>query len=96
MAVSRTSLLITLTWVEPHDNNVPIQGYEVTYMEPSFVGENLVREVNTTTEMATITDLFPGVNYTFTVTAYNEIGLSVPSNPLTVRTLDEGKQHILS
>ena len=96
MAVNITSRLITLTWVEPHDNNAPIQSYEVTYMEPSFVGGNLMREVNTTTEMATITDLFPGVNYTFTVIAYNEIGPSVPSDPLTVRTLDEGKQHILS
>ena len=65
-------------------------------MKPSFLGGNLMRVVNATIEMATITDLFPGVNYTFTVTAYNEIGPSVPSNPLTVKTLDEGKQHILS
>ena len=96
MAVNRTSHLVTLTWVEPHDNNAPIQSYEVTYMEPSFVGGNLMRKVNTTIEMATITDLFPGVDYTFTVIAYNEIGPSVPSDPLTVRIVDGCKQHILS
>ena len=55
-----------------------------------------MRVVNATIEMANITDLFPGVDYTFTVIAYNEIGPSVPSDPLTVRTVDEGKQHILS
>ena len=96
MAVNTSSRLIILTWEEPHENNAPIQSYEVTYMKPSFLGGNLMRVVNATIEMATITDLFPGVNYTFTVTAYNEIGPSVPSNPLTVKTLDEGKQHILS
>ena len=65
-------------------------------MKPSFLGGNLTRVVNATIEMANITDLFPGVDYTFTVIAYNEIGPSVPSDPLTVRTVDEGKQQILS
>ena len=65
-------------------------------MEPSFVGGNLMRKVNTTIEMATITDLFPGVNYIFTVIAYNEIGPSVPSDPLTLWRVHVCKQHIYS
>ena len=86
---------LTLMWVEPHDNNAPIQGYLVMYMEPEFVTGEREREVNISepVEMANITVLAPGVNYTFTVTAYNEIGESVPSDPLTVRTLEEGKSH---
>ena len=83
--------MVTLTWVEPHDNNAPVTGYLVTYMEPEFVGGDLERVVNASAEMATITDLSPGVDYEFTITAYNEIGSSRPSNPRTVRTLDEGE-----
>ena len=95
MAINVTSRSLVLRWEAPHDNNAPIQRYEVMYMEPSFVEGDLMK-VNTTIEIANITDLFPGVDYTFTVIAYNEIGPSVPSDPLTVRTLDEGKPHILS
>ena len=85
-------------WVEPHDSNAPIQGYLVMYMEPEFVTGEREREVNISepVEMADITGLAPGVNYTFTVTAYNGIGESVPSDPLTVRTLDEGNSHLKS
>ena len=80
-------------WVEPHDNNAPIQGYLVMYMEPEFVTGEQEREANISepVEMVNITGLAPGVDYTFTVTAYNGIGESAPSDPLTVRTLDEGK-----
>ena len=50
------------------------------------------RVVNTTEFFFPITGLFPGVNYSFTVTAYNMIGPSLPSVPLIVRTLEEGKE----
>ena len=93
MAINVSSRSLFLRWEAPH---APIQLYKVMYMEPSFMEGNLIKVVSTSVEMATITTLFPGVNYTFTVTAYNEIGPSVPSDPLTVRTLDEGKQQILS
>ena len=48
--------------------------------------------VNSTEEMASITDLFPGINYSFTVIAINDRGPSSPSAPLAVRTSDEGKR----
>jgi len=64
-------------------------------MEPAFVtGERNV-VVNAIMEMVTISNLYPGVNYTFTVRALNEIGNSPTSDPLTVRTLEEGKSLIL-
>ena len=37
MAVNLTSRNFTLTWVEPHDNNAPIQGYMyVTNIFPMY------------------------------------------------------------
>ena len=46
--------------------------------------------INSTVEMATITGLFPGVTYNFTVTAINEFGSSAVSTTLTVWTPEEG------
>ena len=83
-AVNVSSRELTLVWVEPLDNNAPITGYMVT-----VVGER-ERVVNTSVEMATISGLLPGMVYTFTVTAVNEIGESPPSDPLILLTLDEG------
>ena len=92
MAVGVGSREINLTWVEPHDNNAPITGYLIMYMEPGFVTGERMRVVNTSAvEMATITGLFPGVDYMVMVIAYNEIGDSDPSDPLLVRTLDESE-----
>ena len=89
-AVNVSSREINLTWVEPHDNNAPIIGYQVMYLLPEFVVGEREMVVNTSADMATLSKLFPGVNYTFTVTALNEIGPSAPSDPLTVMTVDEG------
>ena len=89
--MSVSSRDISLTWVEPHANNAPITSYLVMYMQPVFVTGERIGVVNATVEQATITGLYPGVNYTFTVTAHNEIDASLASDPLTVRTLEEGK-----
>lgn len=89
-AINVSSRNITLTWVEPHDNNAPIQFYLVKYSQPSFVRGDLTRNVTTVEEEAFIPGLFPGVDYSFTVTAINEIGMSLSSNPFFQRTLDEG------
>jgi hypothetical protein len=89
-ATGVSSREINLMWVEPHDNNAPITGYLVMYTLPEFVTQERERVVNTSEVNATISELFPGVNYTFTVTAINDIGPSPPSDPLTVMTQDEG------
>ena len=90
MAVGVGSREVNLTWVEPHDNNAPITGYQVMYMEPEFVTGERRRVLNTSLEMATITGLFPGANYTFSIVAYNDIGQSDPSDPLSIRMQSEG------
>ena len=82
---------VNLTWVEPHNNNAPITGYQVMYMEPEFVTGERRRVLNTSVEMATITGLFPGVHYMFSVKAINNIGASEPSTPLAVKTEDESE-----
>lgn len=89
-AVEVLSDQVKLMWVEPHDNNAPITRYLVMYAQAAE-GEQ-VRSVSSTTVMAIITDLFSDTEYNFTVSAYNEIGDSDPSDSLTVRTLEKGKK----
>ena len=88
-SVNVTSRSISLEWTEPHDNNAPIMGYRVMYQQPAFLGGGM-QIVNSTVEMADITELHPGVTYNFTVVAFNEIGDSTPSNIAPIRTLEEG------
>ena len=59
------------------------------YEQPTFLGSDM-QVVNSTVEMADITELHPGVTYNFTVVAFNEIGDSTPSNIASTRTLEEG------
>ena len=80
----------SLSWTEPHDNNAPIQGYFVLFEEPTFAGGEIVT-VATSQENAVLTDLFPGVEYNFTVVAYNEIGNSSESENVQVLTEEEGE-----
>ena len=86
LAINSTT--IVLTWVEPHDNNAPIQGYRIMYTQPDFLG-SIDEVVNVTVEMAIITGLHPGVTYMFTVVAFNEIGDSNPER-IAVATPEEG------
>ena len=88
-AVETQSRYLILTWVEPHDNNAPIQGYFVLYNQPNFAGGEMVTQ-NVSKERVNVTDLFPGVTYNFTVIAYNGIGNSTESELTPLRTLDEG------
>lgn len=62
------------------------------YKQPAFVDANCGMQVlNTTTEMAVVPGLHPGVSYTFTIVAFNAIGGSTPSNGASVTTLEESK-----
>ncbi len=97
-ATETNSRNLTLAWIEPHDNNAPIQGYRVTYSHPPFIpGSGVEVEEEVAIEMAVITGLHPGVTYNFTVVAFNEIGDSDPSVLTMVTTLEEGTlvRHVL-
>ena len=84
-----TTTGVLLEWVEPHDNNAPILGYRVSYTRPLFLN-GLEVTVNSSVEMVNITGLHPGVTYTFSVIAFNEIGDSMPSDGLMVTTVETG------
>jgi protein tyrosine phosphatase len=88
-ATNVTSRNLTLSWVEPHDNNAPISGYYVFYNLPDFFGSNEVTLITGTSEMLFIDDLHPGETYNFTVIAFNEEGNSSRSLPLSVLMLEE-------
>ena len=62
------------------------------YTEPDFLNSTMV-VVNATEESVEISGLHPGVTYSFTVVAFNDIGDSVPSEDYSVRTLEEGIEY---
>ena len=92
-AFNITSHSIALQWVEPHHNNAPVTGYRVMYTRPAFFtisgGDDIVLE--TTEKMVVVEGLHPGVEYTFTVVAVNDIGDSQVSDPVMATTLEESE-----
>ena len=88
-----TSRSLNLLWIEPHANNAPILNYFVVYTNPNFLaGAVVTLSVNgpDPPEELFIDNLHPGVTYSFTVFANNEEGNGSSSQPLSVRTLEEG------
>lgn len=79
---------MSLQWTEPHDNNAAIQGYIIYYMPVIFRETNVQNTSNVLSFF--LTGLLPGMDYSIFVTAYNEIGESIRSELLLVRTQDEG------
>ena len=59
------------------------------FSDPSFLSGS-ERTVNSSDEQELIDNLHPGVTYSFTVTAFNQIGFGSESEALSVTTLDEG------
>ena len=90
-----TSRDLFINWTEPHDNNAPVTGYYVMYQNPDRLvnaPNSRPRDVTVTSmeEQAMITDLHPEEDYSFIVIAFNDICTSVPSTPVSVRTMNEG------
>ena len=89
-----TSRGLFINWTEPHDNNAPVTGYNITYQNPDCLVMASIKPQDVTVtsmmEQATITSLHPGENYTFIVIAINDICPSTPSMPISVRTMEEG------
>lgn len=84
---------LTINWTRPHDNNDPITSYNISYQNPDcLVMANVSQNVTVTSteEQVTITDLHPGEYYTFIIVAINDICPSQPSEPVSMRTLEEG------
>ena len=94
MAQNVTSRNLTLTWVEPNNNNAPITSYRVHYTQPAFLGGKNVFIV-TDSKRVLISSLHPGESYNFTVVAVNDIGVSEISKPWTQQMKEERKLLVL-
>ena len=83
-----------INWTEPHNNNDPITGYNISYQNPDCLvkANNLTQNVTVPSmeEQAMITNLHPGEIYTFTIIAINSICPSQPSVPVSGHTVEEG------
>ena len=95
-----TSRNLTISWTEPHNNNDPITGYNISYQNPDclVMANGLTESVTVTSmeEQVMITDLHPGEVYIFTIIAINNICPSQPSLPARMRTMEEGMCHAIS
>ena len=89
-----TSRGLFINWTEPHDNNAPVTGYNITYQNPDCLVMASIEPQDVTVtsmeEQAMITSRHPGEDYTFIVIAINDICPSTPSIPVSVRTMEEG------
>ncbi|XP_065904641.1 uncharacterized protein [Dysidea avara] len=89
-----TSRGLFIDWTEPRDNNAPVTGYNITYQNPDclvMAPNNQPQDVTVSSmeRQAMIPNLHPGENYSFIVIAINDICASVPSIPVSVRTMEE-------
>ncbi|XP_031712628.1 contactin-1a isoform X2 [Anarrhichthys ocellatus] len=84
--VNKTDKSVTLQWSRGADNHNPISKYTIQYRD-SFskdVWKNATTspaDVEGNTEMATVVDLFPWIEYEFRVIASSTLGTGEPSSP---------------
>uniref|UniRef100_A0A8D0AFU1 Contactin 1 n=1 Tax=Sander lucioperca TaxID=283035 RepID=A0A8D0AFU1_SANLU len=84
--MNKTDKSVTLQWSRGADNHNPISKYTIQYRD-SFskeVWKNATTsptDVEGNTEMATVVDLFPWIEYEFRVIATSALGTGEPSSP---------------
>ena len=82
-----------VTWEDVpsiHQNGIIIN-YEVQFEPLHFTEELMTDTINTTNLSANITGLEEHVEYNISVRAYNSVGPGPYSDPVTERTLEDGK-----
>ncbi|XP_074533175.1 contactin-1a [Halichoeres trimaculatus] len=84
--MNKTDKTVTLQWSRGADNHSPISKYTIQYRD-SFskdvwkTATTFPADVEGNTEMATVMDLFPWIEYEFRVIATNTLGTGEPSSP---------------
>ena len=72
------------------DENGIITSYEVEFEPLDFPADIFIDTINTTNLLMVITDLEEFVNYNISVRAYTSVGPGPYSDPVTVRTFEDG------
>ena len=89
-SLSSKSILVTWNEVPPADQNGIITSYNVTYQSLTENHSNSTT-VNYTVRQVTLSDLKEFVNYSITVFASTKIGDGPASDPVYVKTDEDGK-----
>lgn len=77
---------IDLSWVRPNTNGANITGYYLEWLVNGIWTNNSTIGSSSTTVIGSVKNLTPLTSYSFRVKAYNSLGVSLPSNVLTVST----------
>ena len=89
-SLSSKSILVTWNEVPPADQNGIIMSYNITYQSLTENHSNSTT-VNYTVRQVTLSDLKEFVNYSITVFASTKIGDGPASDPVYVKTDEDGK-----
>ncbi|XP_050054058.1 cell adhesion molecule Dscam2 isoform X28 [Aphis gossypii] len=89
--LDKSGRTVQLSWLAPYDGNSPITRYIVEYKLLKSTWETDVEKVEATgdkTEMSVVS-LHPATTYHFRIVAENGVGVSKPSDPVTIITSEE-------
>ena len=88
--ISSTAIMVTWDEVPAIDQNGIIINYEVRFEPLQFTAELSTDTINTPDLSVTITGLEEYVEYNISVRAYTSVGPGPYSDPVTVRTSEDG------
>ncbi|XP_025414614.1 Down syndrome cell adhesion molecule-like protein Dscam2 isoform X28 [Sipha flava] len=89
--LDKSGRTVQLSWLAPYDGNSPITRYIVEYKLLKGTWESDVQKGEATgdkTEMSVV-NLHPATTYHFRIVAENGVGVSKPSDPVTIITSEE-------
>ena len=90
LALSSTEIMVTWEEVAMIDQNGIITDYEVEFEPLDFPADIFTDTINATNLSIVITNLEEFVNYNISVRAYTSVGPGPYSDPVTVRTFEDG------
>ena len=90
-AVSSTEIMVTWDEIPGLDQNGIIIDYEVQIEPLDFPADIMTNLLTTTNLSILVTSLEEHVNYDISVRAYTRVGPGPYSDPVTERTLEDGK-----
>ena len=74
---------MTISWAKPDENGSPITNYELYVTQNGTPISGSPITIDPTVTSYQVTGLATGTNYSFTLTAINAVGTSIPSAAVT-------------